>query len=157
MPIMTGIFRTPIYALAVDRATSPCRIALAAGPEIHLATPINNGGKCFRLGVIHGIQGLHKEYFATVAILPKPTDLPAVPMKRGDVRIRGRSLHFTNNGRNLLVSYLNHGIVFIYICCPTTTSDLLSLSAVGISPPWCGCGKLFPTTPILICEQCRTY
>ena len=43
---MTGMFQTPIYALAVDRSASPCRIALAAGPEIHLATAINNGGKC---------------------------------------------------------------------------------------------------------------
>jgi hypothetical protein len=45
MPIMTGITRTPVYALAVDRAASPYRIALAIGAEVHLAMSLNNGGK----------------------------------------------------------------------------------------------------------------
>ena len=55
----------------------------------------------------------HPESYATVIILPKPTSLSEPKSESLDVR--GRSLHFLNGGSKLLVSYLNHGIVYVFI------------------------------------------
>lgn len=45
MPLLTGLRYTPVYALAVDPFTQPCRIAIGAGPEVHIAIAINQTGK----------------------------------------------------------------------------------------------------------------
>ncbi|KAF8724437.1 hypothetical protein AX14_008812 [Amanita brunnescens Koide BX004] len=95
VPILTGLRHTPVYALAADPFAQPCRIAIGAGPEVHIATAIS------------------ESHYATNSILPTPSTLPRgrVEEEDADDRVRARSLHFTNRGRNLVVSYLNHGIV----------------------------------------------
>ena len=50
MPILTGLRHTPVYALAVDPFAQPCRIAIGAGPEVHIATAIS---ECFHFAVGH--------------------------------------------------------------------------------------------------------
>ncbi|KAF8347502.1 WD40-repeat-containing domain protein [Amanita rubescens] len=97
VPILTGLHQTPVYALAVDPFAQPCRIGIGAGPQVHIATAISEF-----------------PHYATNSILPRPSTLPRGRVEGEDAdddRVRARSLHFTNRGRNLVVSYLNHGIV----------------------------------------------
>ena len=53
---------------------------------------------------------LYPERYASFMIMPKPKSLPNVPEK-SDSRVRPRSVHFLKDGAQLIVSYLNHGIV----------------------------------------------
>lgn len=56
------------------------------------------------------------ESYVTVTILPKPTSFSEPKSEFGESDdIRGRSLHFLDGGSKLLVSYLNHGIVYGFL------------------------------------------
>ena len=64
------------------------------------------------LGLLIATDAIHKAHYATNSILPKPSIVSRhVEGEEADDRLRARSLHFTNRGRNLVVSYLNHGVV----------------------------------------------
>ncbi|KAM6491151.1 WD40-repeat-containing domain protein, partial [Amanita muscaria] len=96
--IQTGVDNTPVYAISADIYTE--RIALAVGPEVHIANEV----------------GILKKHYVTTAILPRPSNLSVNPHVNGpsdegtDRRLRGHSVHFLSGSR-LLVSYLSHGIV----------------------------------------------
>jgi WD40 repeat protein len=52
--------------------------------------------------------------YGMISILPKPKDLPTAP-PNSDACVRGRSLAFVKEGRRLVVTYLNHGVMYVRI------------------------------------------
>ncbi len=52
-------------------------------------------------------------------MLPSPNELRVRPANQQDEQILAKSLHFVDQARNLIVSYLNHGIVSVSVqlCC----------------------------------------
>lgn len=53
--------------------------------------------------------------FTAAAMLPSPNELPVRPANQHDEQVLAKSLHFVDHARNLIVSYLNHGIVFVFV------------------------------------------
>lgn len=84
--ILLGI-QASIYCIDVDVTTDS--LAIGAGPEVHIARKIA------------------ADFYATYAILPKP---PSAAMAT-ELRVRPRGTHFIKNGCQLIVTYLNHGIM----------------------------------------------
>ncbi|KAG2744846.1 WD40 repeat-like protein, partial [Suillus brevipes Sb2] len=94
--ILTGV-KAPVYAITIDPYTG--HVAIALGSEVHIAKQLEN------------------RKYATFKILPMPQELPS-PQKRSktlDNRVRARALTFKNSGRELVATYLNHGIVCWHI------------------------------------------
>ncbi|KAF8982328.1 WD40-repeat-containing domain protein, partial [Cyathus striatus] len=89
--ILTGLRDAPGYSIEVSRSGQ--LVALAVGPEIHIATKLTS------------------KHFTTTNILPKPDARSLENDDNEDTRIRGRCLHLINNDTKLIVTYLNHGIV----------------------------------------------
>ncbi|KAG1842000.1 WD40-repeat-containing domain protein, partial [Suillus tomentosus] len=90
--ILTGV-KAPVYAITIDPYTG--HVAIALGSEVHVAKALEN------------------RKYATFKILPMPPELPSSqkPSKTLDNRVRARALTFKNCGRELVVTYLNHGVV----------------------------------------------
>jgi hypothetical protein len=49
--------------------------------------------------------------YTTIVSLPAPTN--DVADDNNDTRVRPRGVHFMNSGTRLVVSYLNHGVVYV--------------------------------------------
>ncbi|KAG2092259.1 WD40-repeat-containing domain protein, partial [Suillus cothurnatus] len=94
--VLTGV-RAPVYAIAIDSHTN--HLAIRVGSEVHIAKEVS-----------------YRKY-ATFKILPMPPELPSPlkPKEQVDNRVRARSLTFKNFGRELVVAYLNHGVVCWHI------------------------------------------
>ncbi|KAA1479468.1 WD40 repeat-like protein [Dentipellis sp. KUC8613] len=96
-PIFSGL-KGQVYALAFD-ATQEL-LAVGISEEIHITKRLAN-------------------WYSTAVILSSPqAERPHAPVLIDD-RIRAKSLHFSRKGRQLIVSYLAHGI----ICWDTKTGD----------------------------------
>jgi len=50
------------------------------------------------------------ERYTGATKLPNPPYKPQID--DGDIRVRPRSVHFYESGKRLIVSYLNHGIMY---------------------------------------------
>ncbi|KIJ10017.1 hypothetical protein PAXINDRAFT_86648 [Paxillus involutus ATCC 200175] len=87
--VLTGM-KAPIFTIAVDQCTD--HIVFAIGSAVHLAKPV-----------------AHKKY-TTFKILPAPQELPNTP-EHADRRICGWAIAVKEHGTQLIVAYLNHGIV----------------------------------------------
>ncbi|KAN0074678.1 hypothetical protein V8E55_011727 [Tylopilus felleus] len=70
-------------------------IAFAIGSEIHLAKEVT------------------KDKYVTFNILPAPEVLPNTSDQE-DQRIHGWDIAFKEHGKQLVVAYLNHGVVFTH-------------------------------------------
>lgn len=86
--ILTGT-KAPVFTLTVDEYSG--YVAIALGSEIHVAKEV-----------------AYK--YATFKIFPPPSELPLMA-EQPDKRIRGRALAFRKRGTELVVAYLNHGVV----------------------------------------------
>ncbi|KIK18251.1 hypothetical protein PISMIDRAFT_109835 [Pisolithus microcarpus 441] len=86
--ILTGT-KAPVFTLTVDEYSG--YVAIALGSEIHVAKEV-----------------AYK--YATFKIFPPPSELPLMA-EQPDKRIRGRALAFRERGTELVVAYLNHGMV----------------------------------------------
>jgi hypothetical protein len=106
-PIFINQVHTPVYALATSCHPSPCHLAVATGREVHLAAAVSDDGMVFILNPI-AVDTVSAVHFTTLALLPLPDGL-----KGSDEQTCGRSLHFVENGQKLVISYLNHGIMFV--------------------------------------------
>lgn len=83
-------------------------LAIAVGCEVHVAKELFEGQSFnLRLKVIltKGQQGT----YATYSILPAPRAINSEPLN--DTRIHARAVHFLEDARQLVVAYLNHGVV----------------------------------------------
>jgi hypothetical protein len=49
--------------------------------------------------------------YTTIVSLPAPTN--SVEDDNNDLRVRPRGVHFMSRGTRLVVSYLNHGVVYV--------------------------------------------
>lgn len=87
--VLTGI-KSPIFALSVDEYSGD--IAIAVGSEIHIAKEIT------------------PRNYVTIKIFPPPSELVNT-MEEADKRVRGRAIMFREKGSELVVAYLNHGVV----------------------------------------------
>jgi hypothetical protein len=112
----------PVYAITVDANSS--YIALAIGPEVHLANMLKHNRTYTDR---HQQQVLFfLGHFATISILPKPKELPGLSIDDVYHGVRGRGLHFVQRGSRLIVSYLNHGIVYVLIQLQKTFMNLIT-------------------------------
>ncbi|KAG1842720.1 WD40-repeat-containing domain protein [Suillus tomentosus] len=111
--ILTGV-KAPVYAIAIDPYTG--HVAIALGSEVHIAKELEN------------------RKYATFKILPMPPELPSPqkPSKTLDNRVRARALTFKNCGRELVATYLNHGVVGHAALSPDESLVLLSNLSDGL-------------------------
>ncbi|KAF8834765.1 WD40 repeat-like protein [Paxillus ammoniavirescens] len=93
--VLTGI-KVSICALAINSYTG--HIAVVAGSEIHLAKE-----------VAPSLVSIHRKY-ATFKIFPSPSELLNTP-EQADKWVRGTALAYKDNGNEIVVAYLNHGVV----------------------------------------------
>ena len=72
------------------------------------------------------IEPAYLGVWITVDILPQPKLSDETSL--GDTRVRPRSLHFYRGSRRLIVSYLNHGVVYVKVvfACGTTDRTITS-------------------------------
>jgi hypothetical protein len=101
--------RAPVYAIAIDSHTD--HLAIGVGSEVHIAKEVSYS-TWVSVVVSEGFSNNLGKY-ATFKILPMPPELPSPskPKEQVDNRVRARSLTFKNFGRELVVAYLNHGVV----------------------------------------------
>ncbi|KAG2104627.1 WD40-repeat-containing domain protein [Suillus cothurnatus] len=94
--VLTGV-QAPVYAIAIDLHTN--HLAIRVSSEVHIAKEVS-----------------YRKY-ATFKILPMPPELPSPlkPKEQVDNWVRARSLTFKNFRRELVVAYLNHGVVCWHI------------------------------------------
>ncbi|KAH7921123.1 WD40 repeat-like protein, partial [Leucogyrophana mollusca] len=92
--VLTGV-QAPVYC--TDLHSSGRELAIGLGCEVHIA------------------KEMTKFTYATFTVLPEPTALPRhdsdEDVDTDDVWVRARAISFFKNPRQLVVAYLNHGII----------------------------------------------
>jgi len=97
---------TPIYALDYDSVTDT--VAVAVGSEVQVAAKLKTSTVFLDSHRIYLTETLG--IYATSAVIPEPPPTQLAPGS-ADVRLRPRSVHFVSKGSQLIVAYLNHGIM----------------------------------------------
>ncbi|KAA1479134.1 WD40 repeat-like protein [Dentipellis sp. KUC8613] len=100
-PVFSGL-RGQVYALAFNKNQG--FLAVGISEEVHITKRLAN------------LPG-----YSTAVILSSPPAEKLHAPALVDDRVRAKSLHFTRKGRQLIVSYLAHGVV----CWDTKTGDIL--------------------------------
>ena len=105
--VLIGIgLHTPIYALDYDPVTDT--VAVAVGSEVQVAAKLSTSTAFLDSYDTH-LTGTLGTY-ATSAVIPEPPSTQLAP-ESADMRLRPRSVHFVGKGSQLIVAYLNHGIM----------------------------------------------
>ncbi|EAU84045.2 hypothetical protein CC1G_06907 [Coprinopsis cinerea okayama7 len=85
--VASGVKGAEVYTISFS--SSGRKLGMGIGQEVHIATPTTDRG------------------YATTTIFPQPLE----DSKTGDARIRSRGIHFIESEKQMIVSYLNHGVI----------------------------------------------
>ena len=103
----------PIICLDADKHTK--HLALGAGAEVHIAALLKGGCACmFCVTLASHWEYVAADRYSSCSVLPKPRPLTRAPV-HGDTRVRPVSVHLQHKQSRLIVSYLNHGIVYVFV------------------------------------------
>jgi len=99
-----------IHCLDYD-STTKC-LAVGVGEHVFITKDLGDAGAPLTCNnCSHRLMVDLSLDYAAVVSLPMPTN--QVEAANNDVRIRPRGAHFMGNGTRLVVSYLNHGVVYV--------------------------------------------
>lgn len=65
-----------------------------------------------------------------------------------DIKVQARGVHFFRHGQSLIVSYLDHGFVYVLVRVTDVVSDFLTFLVAGTSNQALGYGRLKLVTPV---------